>query len=268
MRIGAISDIHLDVNQAHPVIEAICDRIREKKLDVLLVAGDISNSYKMSLPYLDQMKEAAGIPVFFVPGNHDMWDKEGEFKDARKIYEKYASRKDCLCGKITKLNEEWVVIGNIGWYDYSFGASDYSEDEFVKKEHNKRVWQDSIMVKWYQSDKEFHTKILGDLEEKILACAGKKIIVVTHMVGVPEFKVPEDRPDWDYFNAFLGSREYGELFEKYKVAYSIMGHVHYRKRLQKNGVDYRCVCLNYHTEWQSGVLAEEVGDAMQVIEVS
>lgn len=267
MKIGAISDIHLDVNEGYPVIEAICDRIRAEKLDCLLVAGDISNSCQTSMISLDRLSEEAGIPVWFVPGNHDMWDKEGEFGDARKIYEKYASRRDCLCGKITELNEEWVVVGNIGWYDYSFGASDYSEEEFQKKEHNGRVWQDSIMVKWHQSDKEFHKKILQDLEEKMKACKGKKIIVVTHMVGVPEFKVPSDRPDWDYFNAFLGSKEYGELFEKYKVAYSIMGHVHYRKALIKNGVDYRCVCLNYHTEWQSGELATEVGDAMQVIEV-
>lgn len=267
MKIGAISDIHLDVNEGYPVIEAICNRIREEQLDVLLVAGDISNSCRTSIPSLDRLNEEAGIPVYFVPGNHDMWDQEEEFGDARKIYEKYASRSDCLCGKITKLNEECVVIGNIGWYDYSFGASDYSEEEFLKKAHNGRVWQDSIMVKWHQSDKDFHMKILQDLEEKIQSCEGKKIIVVTHMVGIPELKVPTERPDWDYFNAFLGSEEYGELFEKYKVDYSIMGHVHYRKALQKNGVDYRCVCLNYHTEWKSGDLAKEVGEAMQVIEV-
>ena len=267
MRIGAISDIHLDVNEAYPVIHAICNRIKTEKLDALLIAGDISNSYHTSIPSLDRLREEAGIPVCFVPGNHDMWDKEGEFGDARKIYEIYASRSDCLCGKIIDLNEECAVIGNIGWYDYTFGTAAYSEEEYRKKEHNERVWQDSIMVNWHQSDKDFHKEILQDLEEKIAACKGKKITVVTHMVGVPEFKVPAERPDWDYFNAFLGSREYGELFEKYKVDYSIMGHVHYRKKLLKNGVDYRCVCLNYHTEWLSGDLDQEVGEAMQVIEI-
>lgn len=267
MRIGAISDIHLDINEAFPVIEAICNRIREEKLDILLLPGDISNSYTTTIPCLDRLKEEAQIPVFFVPGNHDIWDKEGEMEDTGKIYEMYASRSDCLCDKLTKLNEDWVVIGNIGWYDYSLSDGDYSLEEFEKKEHNTRVWQDSILVKWHQSDKEFHKKMILNLEEKLQACEGKKIIVVTHMVGVPEFKVPSERANWDYFNAFLGSKEYGELFEKYQVAYSFMGHVHYRKQLEKNGVDYRCVCLNYHSEWKSGDLEKEVGEAMQVIEV-
>lgn len=267
MRIGVISDIHLDINKEFPVIEAICARIREEKLDILLIAGDISNSYKTSILHLDSLRELSGIEVYFVPGNHDMWDQEGEIGDARIIYDKYASRSDCLCKKIINLNEEWVVIGDIGWYDYSFGESCYSEEEFAMKEKNKRVWQDRIMVQWHQSDQEFHKKILQDLEERLLACGGKKIIVVTHMIGAAEFKVPVTRADWDYFNAFLGSKMYGELFEKYKVAYSFMGHVHYRKSLVKNGVDYRCTCLNYYSEWQSEDLIGEVKDAMEIIEI-
>lgn len=35
----------------------------------------------------------------------------------------------------------------------------------------------------------------------------------------------------------------------------------------KNGVDYRCVCLNYHTEWKSSDLEKEVAEAMQIIEI-
>lgn len=44
MRIGAISDIHLDVNTDYPVIEAIQRYIKTRNLEMLLVAGDISNS--------------------------------------------------------------------------------------------------------------------------------------------------------------------------------------------------------------------------------
>jgi len=267
MRIGAISDIHLDVNIDYPVIEAIGSYTKASNLEMLLVAGDISNNYKTTLSYLDQLEAAVEIPVCFVPGNHDMWDKEGEIKDARKIYEMYEKRSGCLCQKVIKLNKDWAVTGAIGWYDYSFGDLAYSNEAFEKREKNERIWQDRIMVHWHESDQQFHKRMLTDLEEKLLACEGKNVIAVTHMIGIPEFKVPQSRPDWDYFNAFLGSREYGELFEKHHVSYHFMGHVHYRKQLLKNGVDYRCVCLNYHTEWKSSNLAKEVADAMQIIEI-
>ncbi|MDW2800622.1 metallophosphoesterase [Clostridium boliviensis] len=267
MRIGAISDIHLDVNIDYPIIKTIQNYTKAQNLEILLVAGDISNNYKTTLSYLEQLEGAVGIPVYFVPGNHDMWDREGEIKDARKIYEIYAKQSGCLCNKNVVLKKDWSIIGSIGWYDYSFGDPGYTIEAFEKREKNKRIWQDCIMVQWHESDRQFHKRMRDDLEEKLLACEGKNVIALTHMIGTAEFKVPDTRPDWDYFNAFLGSREYGELFEKYHVSYHFMGHVHYRKQLIKNGVDYRCVCLNYHTEWQSNDLAEEVASAIQIIEI-
>ena len=159
------------------------------------------------------------------------------------------------------------IIPLYGWYDYSFGSPAYSQEDFALRKNGRKVWQDRNMVLWQQSDREVHRRMMQNLEEKLLSCRGKQVIAVTHMICIPEFKVPLVRPGWDYFNAFLGSEDYGKLFEKYKVSYSFMGHVHFRKQLVRNGVDYRCVCLNYHTEWRTSDITSEVAAAMQTIEI-
>ncbi|MFV0412999.1 MAG: hypothetical protein ACK5L3_06960 [Oscillospiraceae bacterium] len=70
--------------------------------------------------------------------------------------------------------------------------------------------------------------MLARLEQRLAEGRGKRLIAVTRMVGHPAFVVPETRPNWDYFNAFLGSARYGPLYQKYEVEYAIIGHVHFR----------------------------------------
>ena len=76
--------------------------------------------------------------------------------------------------------------------------------------------------------------------------------------------------EWDYFNGFLGSKDYGELFLSVpEIKYSISGHVHYRKRLKKGHIDFICNCLGYRSEWPEGNdAAEEIASCFIVIEIS
>ena len=74
---------------------------------------------------------------------------------------------------------------------------------------------------------------------------------VTHMLPIREFTVPVPNETWDYFNAFLGSSALGDLLLGYPdVKYSVCGHVHYRKEVEKEGRRFLCQCLGYSTEWQ------------------
>ena len=55
MKIGTISDLHID---RHPKLKPesylniLAEVVNERKLDILLIAGDISNDYKMSYQLL------------------------------------------------------------------------------------------------------------------------------------------------------------------------------------------------------------------------
>lgn len=46
MKLGVISDIHLDVNEQYPVVELLAKEAERRKLEGLLLAGDISNGQR------------------------------------------------------------------------------------------------------------------------------------------------------------------------------------------------------------------------------
>jgi hypothetical protein len=73
---------------------------------------------------------------------------------------------------------------------------------------------------------------------------------------------------WRYLNAFLGSKQYGELALKYSVAYSISGHVHYRLQQQCQKTVFICNCLNYASQWiENDDPVSEVARAFKTIEI-
>jgi putative phosphoesterase len=265
MKVGTISDIHIDVNKDYPILELLVKKIREYRLDCLIIAGDISNHISVTLDFIDRIRELSGKPVYFVPGNHDIWDQNGEFLDTWKIYRSYQEHPACLVNRYIPLAYDWVVLGDIGWYDYSYGNKIFTRDEFDKKMMYDRIWKDSIHLDWRLTDEQVHKNMLDGLEKQLSETAGKKQIAVTHMITNNFFAVPENREPWSYFNAFLGSDEYGGLFERCGVKYSIMGHVHFRRHHTTNGVSYICSCLNYSSEWKSNDCEREIDEALTII---
>ena len=267
MKIGIISDIHLDINEKYEVLEVLCDTLQKNECNGLILAGDISNTGVSTLGCLDRIRKKLGMPLWFVPGNHDMWDPEGKFKDTWQLYEEYKQQDGCLCGKKVDLGDGIILTGSLGWYDYSFGSEPYTAEDFNKKTRHGRVWQDSRFVHWNEDDRIVCQMMLDEMKPVIESSQGQKITAVTHMLTAEEFCVPLPKADWDYFNAFLGSRIYGDYFEEHAVECSIMGHVHYRKQIDKNGVNYKCACLGYFNEWTTENVALEVEESIQYIEI-
>lgn len=270
MRIGVISDLHVDLNEAsgQPLIEEVLlEVVAASELQHLIIAGDISNDVNRSMAVLRRLKAESGIPVLFVPGNHDYWSKDNGITDTWEIYRQYQSYEGCLSQNPIQLDDDWVVIGNSGWYDYTMGEPKYSFADFEKMHAMDRTWQDSIYVKWNMSNQEIHRYFYRHLEQELERHQGQNIILVTHMLTHPYFKAPVDHPQWQYFNAFLGSNEYAELYHKYKVRYGIMGHVHYRKRMKEQETEMICACLGYRKEWRTTEALKEVQDCLQIISI-
>ena len=122
-------------------------------------------------------------------------------------------------------------------------------EEFDRMKIDERLWQDKKNANWGKSTLEMHQHFLNKLENQLQAHQDKKIILVTHVLPLRDFTVqPPDRM-WKYLNAFLGSRQYGELALNYSVAYSISGHVHYRMEKKHENTIFICNCLNYPGEW-------------------
>lgn len=253
MKIGLLSDIHVDINfdGKDRVTPAVCDTIRNNNIDLFITAGDISSDYKLTLETVDRIEKASGRDCLFISGNHDLWNEKHPETTAMDTYKSMSSHPHNLSSGPIKLKDGWSAAGDTCWYDYSFGSSSiFSFEDFERRSHNDRVWQDSIKALWGRTDREVHDWFLKRLESSIDRADGE-VIAVTHMLPIEEFTVPVPHETWDYFNAFLGSRGLGELLmSRDSVKYSVSGHVHYRKQVEKEGTTFICQCLGYNTEWQ------------------
>ena len=271
MKIGVLSDIHVDINYTDRdiITPAICRSILEKSLDMIIIAGDVASDYELALSSLEQIEKDGKVPCLYVPGNHDIWTENHPDKTSWEIYELLKSHSHNLTNGPYEIGSDWVVIGDLGWYDFGFGDTKYGPGDFSRMQYEERVWQDSIKAVWDRPTLEMHKYFIKKLENQLYQYRNRNVIVVTHVLPILEFTVQSPTPMWEYMNAFLGSAEYGELILEYpNVKYSISGHVHYRKRKIIKGTEFICNCLGYQSEWFDNDDAQmEVDRAMMTIEI-
>ncbi len=269
MRLGVLSDIHVDINQeaGKPVMEGLKAAITSKGLDKMIIAGDMASDYQLTLACLHEIEDDTGVECLFVPGNHDIWNESHPDITAWDAYERLKAHHGNLVNGPRSLIGDWVVVGDLGWYDYSFGSPDFSIEEFDCMKIDDRLWQDKIKAIWGRSTREMHTYFYDKLKQQLKAHAGKKIIFVIHVLPIIEFTVQEPDRMWSYLNAFLGSAQYGELALEHDVRYAICGHIHYRKQTRINTTEFICNCLNYSDQWIKDDPAEEIAHVMKVIEI-
>lgn len=269
MKTVVLSDIHVDINREHPVVQEFARYIKEQDARLAIIAGDVSEIQQETLDTLNTIEQLSGARVLFVPGNHDLWGPPGDPDQIAAIYDRYVRDEHCLCGRDVVLGDT-VVIGDVGWYDYSFGSGRYSFEEFEQMSLAGRTWQDSLRNAWTRDNLGRTQWMLSRLEARLAAYPDKQLAVVTHMLPVKDFTVPAEMANWSYFNAFLGSRKFGELYRRYPVKAAVCGHVHYRRSFDRDGIHWMCRCLNYHSEWrpQDGeTLREQIEKAAEVIEL-
>ena len=282
MRIGFISDLHIDINAAYPVMTMLEKTCQEQELNMLVIAGDVSETPDRTIAAVKNLQERLSADtncrVCYVPGNHDMWNKNCPEKSTQQIAEAYEEDPLCLAGGKVFLAGDYALIGDIGWYDYSFASPQYSRAELEGMQISGRTWQDKLFNRWTGDNAGQMRRSLERLRGAMEAAAlqygrEKKLIAVTHMLPVREFCVPETQKDWGFFNAFLGGEAIGDLLKEYPVRFSVCGHVHYRKRLERDGITWICPCLGYHNEWPLYELADSglqthLENALQVFDLS
>lgn len=280
-RIGFISDIHADVNAGAfgdgGLGAALAQVARKRALDVLVIAGDVAGDYRVTLDIIRRLRDDSGARVLFVPGNHDLWNRRHPGMDAQDIYEALLQDEGNLARGPRAIAPGWVISGDTGWYDYAFGDPAFSSADFDAMRLDRRTWQDRAWAKWDLPAPDVHRRFMARMEGALDAAAAidagtplvarriargidlgpagpaerapPHLILVTHVVQRREFIVPAHWKSWHYFNAFLGSPEYGELALRRQAAISVFGHVHFRKRLLDGLTEFICPCLGYERQW-------------------
>ncbi len=246
MRIAVISDLHVDVNAGYPIDRVLAEVLASSFSDMLLIAGDISECCRTTISWVGHFERLAGIPVRYVPGNHDLWRYGGLDNDV--IYSEFIKDPRCLCSKTVTLGR-WAVVGDVGWYDYTLSPLYGMDCDFDCMSYGGRTWQDRIRNSWSLDNRGRTAAMLDNLDRVLSDCEGKDVIAVTHMLVNKDFIVTGRGREWDYFDAFLGSSGIGGLFLRHPVRYSVSGHVHFRKVSEHDGISFICPCLGYFSEW-------------------
>lgn len=264
MKIGVISDLHID-RHSHLMpkayITTLCDVVKQRDIEMLIIAGDISNHYQRSYQFIKQLEANSEISVVFIPGNHDFWIDETDQSSA-EILEFYQSKAECLIGNPHIINDSWAIVGHTGWYDYSYADSRFSRYEIERGQHYGATWQDKVRTDWSISDQQLSINAAKRVESDIKKVGNRQIILVTHVVTHPQFVVPTPHRIFDFFNAFIGTHDFDQIYENYPIRYSIMGHVHFRKKLYEHGIHYICPCLGYQRQWRTQDIVKEMNDAL------
>jgi len=266
MLLGIISDIHVDINRrdGEEVVSGyIAEEILRKGIDTLLIAGDISSDYLLTLETVRKLREATGRTILFVPGNHDIWNEHHPETRAWDTYNAMLEDPGNIAARPFRTPEGWTILGDLGWYDFSFGDPSFSFEEFTEMQREGRVWQDKIMSIWDRDTTAMHRLFLERLSRSLDVSDPAKTVAVTHVVSVRDFIVQNPGPMWRYFNAFLGSPEYGSLFVSRGGALAVAGHVHYRRSVRHGNTEFICPCLGYTSEWKDPTAyAKEIAETL------
>ena len=214
MKVFAISDLHLSINNPKPmdifgpVWDGYLDKIfsdwKEKvtEEDLVLLTGDFSWAMKIEETKEDfnLLKDLPGKKVI-IRGNHDYWWKSISAVRAILPPNFYAVQNDAL--KFDNI----IVCGTRGWM--------VPEKNVIMTPENKKIYDREVI----------RLELTLQSAEK-LRKEGDKVICMIHY---PPTNFARDDSDFT------------SLIEKYKVDYVVFGHIHGKKvvtQFVKNNISY------------------------------
>ena len=278
MRIGFISDLHIDFNRQFDFLEILTEVIADKALDTVVFLGDTSTGAKDALGFYDALAVKTKAQVRTVPGNHDMYVENLRRKSKARINrESSAFHDSILFHKEYSLMENpivtkhWYIIGIGGWFDYSFGRRKPGDPpgKAANSIISRFLWPDQKVIHGgvidYERDVRLVKKDIRMLQRSFEkeAAMGKKRCVVMHMLPTIDLVRDYPIPFYDKLINQLGSERYRHFFEKNKVTLSISGHSHMPMKIQKNGIRYVNVSLGYTFQWTNP--ADAYGEISKIL---
>ncbi|RIP37311.1 phosphohydrolase [Staphylococcus gallinarum] len=269
MNIGVISDLHVDRHQKlepNDYLQILVKIMKMQDLDLLLIAGDISNNYRLTAQFINDLERQSKIKVLFIPGNHDYWTTDSD-ATSFDILQFYMDMEQCLIGKPCILNDDWAIVGNTGWYDYTYADPKFSLEKIARRKYYGATWQDKVKIDWPIEDRKLSMLAAQQTIKDVEQVKQRKIILMTHIVTHQNFAVPTPHRIFDYFNAFIGTSDFDRIYENYNIHYSIMGHVHFRNTFKEHGITYICPCLGYSREWRTSNIEQEIQHALHKISI-
>ena len=119
---------------------------------------------------IERLQSLCEFPVYYVPGNHDMWNKNCPECTTEEIDRIYREDLRCLSGKpviLEKDGRQLALVGDVGWYDYSMASPEYSRDVLDGMMMDGRTWQDKLYNQWTEDNQKQMFRCLKQLEKQL-----------------------------------------------------------------------------------------------------
>ena len=188
MKIAVSSDNHLDVNQVpvDTVLDLQADWLARHSIDYYLFAGDLFNDYLKTRDYFTHLQ--ARVPqthIYYILGNHDLLnhvtaDQTEHATDPRYLHNR----------AVDLPGSDWRLIGNNGWYDYSF--SSYYQQPAAVESWKKVYWLDSS-IDQPESDQARMARVLQQTTVLLDQAQRdhKRVLFLTHFVPCQHLLAPK-----------------------------------------------------------------------------
>lgn len=273
MRVAFSSDNHLDINQvdAAKVLPLIAAELRQRRIDYYVNTGDTFNDFQKTTAFYAALQSEVGkaTQVRFIAGNHDM------VRGATYPQLESTGSPQYLHNKAELLpGTNTVLVGNNGWYDYSFVPETLQLSAAALAHWKRAFWIDGV-IEQPGSDADRMVRVLAQVEETLRANFAHQVIFATHFVPQRTFLAPQTlRTDVGaHVAAFLGSQALGDLLARYQVQTVAFGHLHHRNTpTPLAGVQYLHAPVGYGTkrrhEWVTADFMTEWRSTLQIIEVN
>lgn len=270
MRIFAISDIHIDFEENERWLSGLSTV--DYLDDVLILAGDIchdTNRLKKTLINLNNQFAY----LFFVPGNHDLWIRDRDWKNSLEKFENI--KQFCQANEIyqsslrlkNNVNQNIAcIVPLLSWYTTPEQGDDSLYLQKPGEDQTNRMWADNYYTSWPGSNGEFipssHFAALN--EPRLNQTFDGNVISLSHFVPRQEAmfssnRVPDpemikkyDRNPPFNFSRVAGSTKIERQIRKIGSEVHVYGHQHINRDREIDGVRYVSHCLGYPKERKRG----------------
>ena len=185
MRLGWATDIHLDFVSNSAEFDQFCKSMADGN-DAAVITGDISSS-DSTIGLIGELQSIAGIPIYFVLGNHDYYGSDvktvrSAARDASTGPAKYLP----TVGPVRLQNGTWLV-GVDGWADAQEGDYEKSpvrlnDSVFIKDMRDQILLSKKHQGRYMEKMGKIEAETLsGFLRTVVAKKETRKVIVATHV---------------------------------------------------------------------------------------
>ena len=259
MRVYALSDIHVDYPDNMSWIRGLDVSTCSKH--VLILAGDVSHRMARLETALACLHDRFA-DVFYVPGNHEPWLRDGGFVDSLAKLDRILQLCDSLGvktapGKVGTDGTPVWIVPLLSWY---VTPEEGPETLYVPKEGEDPslyIWGDDHFVRWprFQGHRSASDYFLARNRPQVERSYDAEVISFSHFVprvdimfDVGPLADASDSHREFNFSRVAGAQTIDAQIRQLGSGIHVYGHQHRNRNRRVNGVRYVSHCLGYPHE--------------------